>query len=51
MSTPLASFFTKIGFEVDKSSLNSLDKQLGVLEKRIASMAKSFQGVTINPAV
>ena len=37
--------------KVDKSSLNSLEKQLGVLENRIASMAKSFQGVTNNPAV
>jgi len=46
MSTPLANFFTKIGFEVDKSSLAALDKNLQVLESRIKRMSRSFQGMT-----
>ena len=46
MSTPLASFFTKIGFEVDKSSLVALEKNLSRLETRIKSMASSFSGMS-----
>ena len=51
MATPLANFFTRIGFEVDKSSIKDVEKNLERLESRIKSMANSFQSITNAPAV
>ena len=51
MATPLANFFTRIGFEVDKSSIRDVEKNLERLESRIKSMANSFQSITNAPAV
>lgn len=51
MATPLANFFTRIGFEVDKSSIKDVEKNLANLESRIKSMANSFQSITNAPAV
>ncbi len=51
MATPLASFFTKIGFEVDKSSLSALDRNLSMLESRVRRMADSFKSISNSPTL
>jgi hypothetical protein len=42
MSTPLATLFTKIGFDIDTASLNNLNKQISGLESKFKGLAKSF---------
>lgn len=46
MSTPLASFFTKIGFEVDPSALKKVENTFDRLQKQAQSMAKALQTPT-----
>ena len=45
MTTPLVTFMTKLGFDIDKASIRDLDKQLGQLERRIKSMSASFSAM------
>lgn len=51
MSTPLASFFTKLGFEIDKTSLNAVNKQLDMFNRKVQSMAESFNKISNTPAL
>lgn len=46
MSTPLASFFTKIGFEVDPSALKKVENTFDRLQKQAQGMAKALQTPT-----
>lgn len=46
MSTPLASFFTKIGFEVDPSALKKVENTFDRLQKQAQGMTKALQTPT-----
>lgn len=41
----IAELFASVGFKVDKGSIKALDDSLRQVEKRLASIVKSFQGV------
>ncbi len=41
----IADLFASVGFKVDKGSIKALDASLRQVEKRLASIVKSFQGV------
>ena len=48
MSTPLATLFTKIGFDIDTKSIAALDASLARLESRLKGLSSSLQGISDN---
>ena len=46
MSTPLATLFTKIGFDIDTKSIAALDASLARLESRLKGLSSSLQGIS-----
>ena len=48
MTTPLATFFTKIGFDIDTKSIAALDSSLARLETRMRGLSSSLQGLSDN---
>ena len=50
MSTPLATLFTKIGFDIDSASLSRLNKQIDAIQARMRGLANTLNSSGANRA-
>lgn len=51
MATTLATFISRIGFEVDQSSLKKLDSNLKLLENRLSALSSKFSDISNNKTI